>query len=279
MRRCFFPGFCVLIFSLVLTGQGVAQKTVEEKGLGAIFDKHRLEGCFVVLNPVTDTLHVYHPARAAKGYLPASTYKIPMALMGLDTGAVKDMEEVIPYGGTKEWLKEWERDMNLKEAMKLSNVAIFHQVARRVGLDQMRAYLRLFEYGNQQTGDDVGRRYWLEGPMAISAIQQVDFLHRLSGGEIPLKEGTLAAVKEIILYERRDGATIYAKTGWSGSTGQQVGWWVGWVEKEGRHYPFALNATVPTMEVAKKRIPVAVECLEALGILEERESDSKLQKK
>ncbi|MEN3941307.1 penicillin-binding transpeptidase domain-containing protein [Prosthecobacter sp. SYSU 5D2] len=259
--------FLFHVFSLLfLAGQVVAQKQTEEKELGAVFEKHGLEGCFVVLNPVTSILHVYNPARAARGFLPASTFKIPMALMGLDTGTVKDVDEVIPYGGTKEWLKDWERDMNLKEAMKLSNVAIFHQVARRVGMDRMQECLRLFDYGNQQTGDDVGRRYWLEGPMAISALQQVDFLRRLTGGEIPLKKRTLESVKEITLYESQGGATIYAKTGWSGSTGQQVGWWVGWVEKDGRNFPFALNATVPTMAVAKKRIPVALECLAALWI-------------
>lgn len=247
-------------------GQLLGQETKEEKQLGEVFEKHGLEGCLVVLNPGTNTLHVHNPTRAAKGFLPASTFKIPMALMGLDTGVVKDVEEVIPYSGTKEWLKDWERDMNLKEAMKLSNVAIFHQVARRVGLDRMREYLRLFDYGNQQTGDDVNRRYWLEGPMEISALQQVEFLRRLTGGDIPLKKGTLEAVKEITLYESEGGATIYAKTGWSGTTGQQVGWWVGWVEKEGQHYPFASNATVSSMETAKKRIPTALDCLKVLGI-------------
>lgn len=251
---------------LCLIQTAMAQKVVEESKLKVFFEKRGLEGCFVVLNPVMDTLHVYNPERAKQGFLPASTFKIPMALMGLDTGAVKDVEEVIPYGGTKEWLKDWERDMNLKEAMKLSNVAIFHQVAKRVGMVRIKSYLSSFDYGNQQTGDDIGRRFWLEGPLEISALQQVEFLRRLSDGKIPLKKETLPAVRELTIYDNILGAAIYAKTGWSGSTGQQVGWWIGWVEVEGLNYPFALNAKIPTLEDAKKRIPTALDCLKALGI-------------
>ncbi|TDU80733.1 beta-lactamase class D [Prosthecobacter fusiformis] len=254
----------VSLFGLV--AQLLAQKQVEEPGLEVCFKKRGLEGCFVVLDPRTETLHVYNPKRAEERFLPASTFKIPMALIGLDTGAVRDVDEVIPYGGTKEWMKEWERDMNLKEAMKLSNVAIFHQVAKRIGLERLKTHLTAFKYGNEQTGEDIGRRFWLEGPMEISALGQVDFLRRLTAGELPLKKETLEAVKVLTFYETKADAVIYGKTGWSGTKGDQIGWWVGWVDKGGRSYPFALNARIPSMEDAKKRIPTALECLEVLGI-------------
>ncbi|MES2922839.1 MAG: hypothetical protein V4819_14895 [Verrucomicrobiota bacterium] len=58
---------------------------------------------------------------------------------------------------------------------------------------------------------------------------------------------------------------IYAKTGWVGRQEQQTGWWVGSVEKEGKAFPFAMNAVIPTVEAAKQRIPVALVCLRAMG--------------
>ena len=30
--------------------------------------------------------------------------------------------------------------------------------------------------------------------------------------------------------------------------------------------PFAMNAVIPTMEEAKERVPIALDCLEAMGI-------------
>jgi beta-lactamase class D len=42
---------------------------------------------------------------------------------------------------------------------------------------------------------------------------------------------------------------------------------VGWVEREGHVYAFALNIDMPTMADANKRIPLAKALMRALGVL------------
>lgn len=243
-----------------------AVETKEEPGWERFFEKRRLVGTMVVLDEAKALRHVWNPKRAATRFSPASTFKIPNALIALDARVVKDLEEVIPYGGTKEFIKEWERDMNLREAMKLSNVAVFHQVARRIGMKTMRDKVEAFDYGNKQTGNDIGQRFWLNGPLKISANGQVEFITKLAKQQLPVSKESVADVKTLIRYGEKNGSVIYAKTGWVGRSEPQTGWWVGWVEKEGRVYPFAMNAVIPTMEAAKLRIPVALDCLEAMGI-------------
>lgn len=243
-----------------------AMEIREEPGWGKFFESRKLAGTMVVLDESQGVAHVWNVKRSEVPFPPASTFKIPNALVALDLKVVKDLDEVIPYGGTKEFMKEWERDMNLREAMKLSNVAVFHQLARRIGMERMREKLRAFEYGNRDPGNDIGQRFWLDGPLRISAMEQVEFLTKLAKGRLSVSTESVAQVKTIIRYGEKNGAVIYAKTGWLGRQEPQTGWWVGWVEKDGKILPFAMNAVIPTMEEAKKRIPTALDCLEAMGI-------------
>jgi beta-lactamase class D len=254
-----------LLFLMFVLTAGAAEIR-EETGWGKFFESRKLIGTMVVLDEEREVTHVWNPKRAETPFSPASTFKIPNALIALDSKVVKDSDEVIPYGGTKEFIKEWERDMNLREAMKLSNVAVFHQVAKRIGLERMKEKLGEFNYGNGQTGPDIGQRFWLSGSLKISALEQVEFLTKMAKGKLPVSAESVAELKSITRYGEKNGAVIYAKTGWTGTQAPQTGWWVGWVEKDGKIYPFAMNAVIPTMEEAKLRIPVALECLEAMGI-------------
>ncbi len=256
----------LFLTTLVFAGVCGAVETREEPGWARFFESRKLTGTMVVLDEAKGVMHVWNRKRAETSFSPASTFKIPNALIALDAKVVKDLDEVIPYGGTSEFMKEWERDMNLWEAMKLSNVAVFHQVARRIGLERMRAKLIAFDDGNKETGDDIGQRFWLRGPLEISAIGHAEFLTKLAKVRLPVSAESVAQVKSLIRYGGKNGSVIYAKTGWIGRQEPQTGWWVGWVEKEGKIYPFAMNAVIPRMEAAKLRIPVALDCLEAIGV-------------
>jgi beta-lactamase class D len=235
--------------------------------LAKIFQREGVEGTFVLLDIATDTMLVSDEARAKKRFTPASTFKIANSLIGLDVGAVKDVDEVLPYGGKPQRIKEWERDMGLREAIKMSNVLIYQELARRIGLERMRSGVKKLGYGNMEIGSVVDR-FWLEGPLAISAVEQTEFLHRLLEGSLPMNPNAVRAVKEITLVEKTDTYQLHAKTGWwVGTTSPQIGWWVGWIERSIKIYPFALNIDILKDEDAAKRIPIGKECLKALGKL------------
>ena len=245
-----------------------AREVREVQELADIFQKHGVVGTFVMLDAETDTLFVSNADRSTQRFVPASTFKIPNSLIALETGAVASVDEVVPYGGKPQRLKQWERDMNLRDAFKASSVPIYQELARRAGPERMREAVRSFGYGNMATGDVVDR-FWLDGPLMISAVEQTEFLQRLASGTLPVSAEALRAVKEISLVEKTDAYALHGKTGWywPGDTGQQIGWWVGWIERDGKHYAFALNNDINADEDATKRIPIARECLKRLGKL------------
>lgn len=252
---------------LVAAAHALPARTYHElRELDAIFERYGFHGTFVLFDPSTDRMEVSNRLRAQQRFTPASTFKIAHSLIGLDVGAVKSVDEVLPYGGKPQRIKAWEHDMNLRHAIKASNVPIYQELARRIGLERMRAGIRKLNYGNQEIGGVVDR-FWLDGPLAISALEQVEFLRRLATGNLPVKPEAVRAVKEITLLEKTATYELHGKTGWLSNPKHQIGWWVGWIEREGRAYPFALNIDMFKSEDADKRVPLGRECLKTLGKL------------
>jgi len=197
-------------------------------------------GCFVLYDPGADRLLLVNPERAQRRYIPASTFKLANSLIALETGAVRDAGEVIPYGGRPQPFKAWEKDMPMREAFPVSSVPVYQEIARRIGLPRMQEMLQQLDYGNRETGP-VADRFWLDGPLRISAVEQARFAARLAQGSLPLSARSQSTVREIARIETRGGDVLYGKTGWVFGTQPQIGWWVGWIEREGRVYGFALN--------------------------------------
>jgi len=191
---------------------------------------------------------------------------MPNSLIGLATGAVSDVEELIPYGGKPQFLKIWEQDMGLRDAIKVSNVPVYQELARRIGLKRMRENLVLLDYGNRSIGTQVDR-FWLDGPLKISAVEQTDFLAKLAQGELPLPGDVQESVQEITLLEKDSNWVLHAKTGWSIASTPDIGWWIGWVVKDGRVFSFALNIDMPNKGDSVKRIELGKASLKILGII------------
>ncbi|MFC4159647.1 class D beta-lactamase [Chitinimonas lacunae] len=252
------------LLGVLLIGACQAAETRVETSLNRHFRAAGIEGVFVLYEAESDRYTVSDPVRAKERFVPASTYKIPNSLIALETGAVKSVDEVLPYAGANVTFKlpEWERDMNLREAMKMSNVPIYQNVARRIGQARMQQWVTRIAYGNADIGQQIDR-FWLDGPLKISALEQANFTTRLGRFELPFSTGTVKAVREIIQIDREPNYGLFAKTGWSG----EVGWWAGWVEQNGRVYGFALNADISKTEDLPKRLAVARACLAQLGLL------------
>ena len=94
-------------------------------------------------------------------------------------------------------------DMGLRKAIAISNVPIYQELARRIGLERMKHYLKIFDYGNADTGEVVDR-FWLDGPLKISALEQVEFLKKLVQEKLPISKEAQRDVKQILLLESAD---------------------------------------------------------------------------
>ena len=256
--------FTVLLalFSL----QGYAASWEENPEVGQLFKSAGVTGTFVLYDRHAGRLIGHNQTRSKVRFIPASTFKIPNSLIGLTTGAVKSVDDVLPYGGKPQPFDTWEKDMGLREAIPLSNVPIYKELARRIGLERMREYVSKLGYGNEYIGETVDT-FWLKGPLKISAVEQVRFLARLAEDKLPVPEDVQQSVREIVLLEQGENWQLYGKTGWQNAPGPGVGWWVGWVLKDDRVYSFALNIDIQQESDAAKRIELGKASLKALGVL------------
>lgn len=230
------------------------------------FNNAGVKGTFVLYDVTAQRLIGHNRARANTRFIPASTFKIPNTLIGLSVGAVKNVDEILAYGGKPQPFKAWEKDMNLREAITLSNAAIYQELARRIGLERMRDGMSLMDYGNREIGTVVDK-FWLVGPLEISAVEQTRFLARLARDELPFAENVQESVRKVIQLEQRNNRTLHGKTGWVNAPNPGIGWWVGWVQKAGHVYAFALNFDIQQATDASKRVELGEASLKALGLL------------
>jgi beta-lactamase class D len=257
----------LLMTALQSPAPAIAAPWREESAVAALFRKAGVEGTFVLLEERSGELRGTNRARAEQRFLPASTFKIANALIGLSLGAVSSVDEVIPYtGDANPFMREWLEPMGLRGAMKVSNVPLYQELARRIGLQRMGEAIARLGYGNQQIGTNV-TTFWLRGPLAISAVEQTRFLSALAHRTLPFPAQAQEQVAEITRVDSGPGWSLHAKTGWQNAPSAGVGWWVGWVQKGNQITPFALNIAMAGAADAPKREQLGRSSLQALGIL------------
>lgn len=257
----------LLIVSLLFAPVLLAADIDENPALAKVFAKAGVQGTFVLYDVTAQRFSGFNAQRASTRYIPASTFKIANTLIGLSTGAVSSVDEVFPYDGKPLYLKAWEHDMGLREAIKVSNLSVYQALARRIGLTRMQDTLARLDYGNGQVGQHVDK-FWIAGPLKISAVEQTRFLARLAQGQLPLPAAVQASTREISLLEQGADWRLYGKTGWADKPSPDIGWWVGWVEQQGKVYSFALNIDMPGgIADAPARITLGKACLRAYGLL------------
>ena len=230
----------LLLFASLSAG---ATDTVARPQWQRHFDAQGVQGTFLLFEPRHDRYLVFNESRARQRFLPASTFKVPHAVIGLETGAIGDEHEVFRWDGKPKLRAAWERDQTLATAMRDSTVWTFQEIARRIGKASMREWLERLDYGNRDTGGGIDL-FWLQGGLRVSAFEQVAMLHRLSEGRLPATQRAQRLVRQALLVEQTREYTLYAKTGTTGRVRDPVAWWIGWIERKGRPLAyFAMNYT------------------------------------
>ena len=250
-----------MVFAFWLTIGAAALESIERPDPERLFDQAGVAGTFVLFDVDADQRIVVNAKRADRRFFPASTFKIANSLIALDTGVVIDENEIVPFDGKPQPVKAWEKDMSMRQAIAISNVPVYQELARRIGLDRYKEWLATLDYGNRTTGDNV-ENFWLVGPLTISAVEQVEFLARLARQELAAATGSQLIVRDIIRVETKGGSTLYAKSGWSIAPGPQIGW----IEHGDRILAFAMNLDVNSPSEARLREPLARAILKELKV-------------
>lgn len=253
----------ILLFAMQSNAQQPRKSQTEawEKA----FAESGVTGTFVLYNLRGDTLHIYNKARASIRYLPASTFKIMNSLIGLQHKTVENIDEIFAWDGTNRSYEAWNRDLSLREAFRVSAVWVYQELARRTGRDVIEEWLGKCSYGNMKTGPEIDR-FWLDGELAISALEQVDFIRRLYLEQLPFDKSVQQQVKELMLADSADGRRLYAKTGWAARVEHQVGWYTGYVETPDNTWIFALNIDIGKEADLSARIVITRKILDLTGI-------------
>ncbi len=197
------------LLALFTSLSAAASDTVPRPEWQKYFEEKGVRGTFALFEPAGDRYLVTNESRAKQGFLPASTFKIPNALIGLEVGSISDEKEVFHWDGKPKPHPEWERDQTLATGTRLSVVWMFQEVARRTGKERMKEWLAKLDYGNKDMKGGIDH-FWLQGALRISAIQQVDFLRKLAEGELPMTQRSQRLVREALVVEKTSAYTLYA---------------------------------------------------------------------
>jgi beta-lactamase class D len=230
-----------------------------------------VEGSIMIYDSNNDRVFQHNPQRNATPFLPASTFKILNSLIALETEVISDEIAILTWDGISRKFPEWNRDLNMREAIKLSAIWFYQVLARRVGHDRMQQWVNQVGYGNQQIGsnDDIDK-FWLQGELRISPEEQIQFLRRLYKNDLPFSERSMAIVKNIMVMEKTPDYTITGKTGWVGVADDvtpKIGWYVGYLEKAGNVYFFATNIEIRNEKDPAARIELTRRCFKDLAVL------------
>jgi beta-lactamase class D len=255
------------LLALFTSLSATAADTVARPDWAKFFDAKGVRGTFVLFEPASDRYLVLDPARAKQGFLPASTFKIPNALIGLEVGSIGDENEVFHWDGKPQVRSEWERDQTLATGMRYSCVWMFQEVARRTGKARMKEWLARLAYGNRDIKGGIDH-FWLQGALRVSAMQQVDFLRKLAEGELAMTQRSQRLVRDALVFEKTPAYTLYAKTGSTGHVRNPVDWWVGWVERKGKPVAyFAMNYAPNAKDRYEDRFEIGRAILNDAGAL------------
>jgi beta-lactamase class D len=272
----FFFAFVLCLLTPQAFAADSSPRDIGRPDLAFLFAERGLDGCFVVQSGA-DTIRV-NPERAASRFRPASTFKIVNALVALESGVAPDADLLLRWDGIERELPGWNRDLTLEQAFRVSAVWYYVELGRLNGRERLAAAMRALDYGNADaTGSD---QFWIDGPLRISADEQARMMGRLARGEAPFSARSLGLLRQIMLLDKgvdgRGAWALYAKTGMAAKGGGAgdvlVGWLVGFVERGGVVFPFALNISPqgggkPGPDFGPARLALARALLGKLGIL------------
>lgn len=241
---------------------------------GPIFKKYGIDSaCFELADNNHDMIYIYNLQRASKRFSPASTFKIMSSLIALETNVALDENLIIPWDGVAR-RPEWDKDMNLREAFKVSCVPYYQALARKIGKVDMQKWIDTVKYGNKRTGPNVDD-FWLNDTLQITPDEQVGFIKKLYFDKLPFAQRSQRIVRSLMLQEDSTHYKLYYKTGTQMPLRNNkkviLAWIVGFVEKREtqigvvtkkeetnyKPYFFAMNfetsdTTMNTMEIRKK---------------------------
>ena len=278
MRTHVLPA-CLLAALILLLPSCTQTRVKEHQEWGDYFGRYGIkDACFIMRDNNHESIQYYNKQRSTMRFLPASTFKIFNSLVALETAIAPDDQLVIKWDSIHR-KPEWDKDMDMREAFKVSCVPYYQEIARRIGPGRMQHYLDTVKYGNMTMSGRIDT-FWLNNSLQISADEQAGFLKKMYFNELPFSERSQRIVKTLMLREQTANYNLYYKTGTGEAGDKYVYWVVGFAERiqhvtedkdamnksNVRNYPyfFAMNFDVPVTDASKDWTLVRVDILKQI---------------
>jgi beta-lactamase class D len=261
---------CIVLTGVICFSACSTNKAKLDNSLKKYFDARNVDGCFTMLNNTNGEITVYNMALDTARTLPASTFKIVNSLIGLQTGRITGDNMIIKWDGVKRWNDDWNKDMDMKEAFKVSNVAYYQEVARRIGKDTMQHWIDSIGYGNRNLSGPIDS-FWLNNTLKISPDEQLGLMKRLYFDQLPFMKSVQQTVRNVMLQEDNTAYKLSYKTGWGfDESNHAIGWLTGWIEENNHVYFFCtlLNSPNRDYDMKPARIGITKDILKQLGFMQ-----------
>ncbi|RLZ10245.1 class D beta-lactamase [Acinetobacter sp. 2JN-4] len=247
--------------------QSAVSKKHDQTEIASLFQHAQTVGVFVTYDGQTLQAYGNDLSRANTAFIPASTFKMLNALIGIQHHK-SPPNEVYKWDGKKRAFASWEKDLTLAEAMQVSAVPVYQELARRIGLELMANEVKRVGFGNAEIGTQVDD-FWLVGPLEITPVEEVKFAYALAHKQLAFDQSVQEQVKQMVLVDEVKGTKIYAKSGWGMDVTPQVGWWTGWIEQpNGQVIAFSLNMQINNPKQGDARKATVYQALQQLKLLE-----------
>jgi beta-lactamase class D len=261
--------FCLLVLACL---NACSPNNVKiDNSLKSFFDENHVNGTFAMFNNGTGEFTVFNLKRYRdSAFLPASTFKIVNSLIGLQTGKITNDSMVIKWDGVERPVKEWNKDLSMYEAFRVSAVPYYQEVARRIGKDTMQFWLDSISYGTKKITTKIDT-FWLDNSLKITPDEEMGLVKRLYFHQLPFFDTYEDIVKRAMLFEDNSNYKLSYKTGWGqNEKGHQLAWIVGWIEENKHPYFFVLNfeSVDASADIPAIRMKILKGILKQLGFME-----------
>ncbi|MCZ2497379.1 class D beta-lactamase [Xylophilus sp. Kf1] len=187
---------------------------------------------------------------------PASTFKIPLAVIGFESGYLTSPHAPVLHRqpGDPDWGGDaWRQPTDPTRWLKYSVVWYSQRIAHALGEDTLHRFAQRFGYGNADFSGDPGQnngldRAWIMSSLKVSPVEQVVFLRKLVDGSLPVGAAAVAQTRDTVeTFQAADGTALQGKTGTafprrpdgSFDESRAYGWFVGWTLGNGQRLVFA----------------------------------------
>lgn len=241
--------------------------------LQSILDSLNLEGAILVYDKQKESYYSNDFQESQINYLPASTFKIPNSIIGLELGILENENTIFKWDSTDRYLPVWEQDLTLRDAFQTSCVPCYQELARKIGVVNMKHYLLKLDFGDMHVSEESIDNFWLIGTSKISPFEQIDFLERLYDGRLAVSDSTSETIRKILEISSNEVYSLSGKTGLAVNGEKDVGWFVGYVKKENAVYYFATKISPKADAMDRSlfnplRQQVSMRALAKLGIIQ-----------